>query len=418
VSAPAVQQRGGYFLLTWEEEFVAADVRRVRESGDHVRAEVTWRSIAPGEAPHLHSSVLSLTSSSAKASVDRSLSAVHPDKPWARIIEQLAFTVVRLYRKGEPIVALRTGGEQPATIPLAIEPFVYEDLPFVFFGEPGSGKSYLAVLLAALGATQARISGVPFGARREFVPLILDWESHEQDLRSRVSRVEQGLEASLDGRIHYRFCAGPLSRSIDQLVESTTDLAPDLVIIDSLGPAAGGDLNSAQSAQEFFEALRQLRCTAIILAHCAKNGDPRFRSIFGSQFFTAHARGVAEVKRFQEPGDDEVSIGVYHRKSNVSRKHRPFGLRMRFDGDDGPVTFGWQDLRDVPALARSLSVGDRVMNALRSGALAPAAIAEATDTAGGTVRSALARLKGKGKVIQLDGGIYGLPEGERDYAPF
>jgi hypothetical protein len=417
VNAPEVQQRGSYFRFVWGDEEVAADVRRVRESGDHVRAEVTWRSIAPGEPPHLHSSVLSLTSASAKASIAKSLQEVHREKPWARIIEQLTHTVVCLYRRGEPIVALRTTGEQPRRATLSVEPFIYEGLPFVFFGEPGSGKSYIAVLVAALAATGSRIPGVPFAAQRVYTPLYLDWESHEDDLRNRVRRLESGLGESLDARIHYRFCAGPLARSVDQIVESTTELSPDLVVIDSLGPGAGGDLNSPQSAQEFFEALRQLRCTSIILAHCAKNGDPRSRSIFGSQFFTAHARGVAEVKRFQEPGEDEILLGIYHRKSNVSRRCKPFGLRLRFDGEDGPVTFGWQDLRDVPSLAASLSVGDRITNALRSGALAPAEIAKATGIPGGTVRKELARLCNKNRAIKLEDGRYGVRDWEEEDVP-
>lgn len=410
MKAPDVHQRGSYFRLTWEDELVAADVRRVRESGDHMKAEVTWRSIAPGEAPHLHSSVLSLTSTSGKATVAKSLQGAHPDKPWSRIVEQLTYTVVQLYRRGEPIIALRTTGEGPCRIPIAVEPFIYEGLPFVFFGEPASAKSYLGVLIAALAATCAQIPGVPFAAQREFVPLYLDWESHEHDLRSRVRRIERGLGVSLDGRIQYRFCAGPLARSVDQVVEITTELSPDLLIIDSLGPAAGGDLNSAQSAQEFFEALRQLRCTSIILAHCAKNSDPRSRSIFGSQFFTAHARGVAEVRRFQEAGEDEISVGIYHRKSNVSGKKRPFGLRLCFEGDDGPVTVCRQDLRSVPSLAAALSVGDRILDVLRSGSLAPGGIAEATGIAGGTVRKTLTRLCEKDRAVKLEDGRYGAAD--------
>jgi len=418
METPTVHRRGGYFLFVWEEAQVAADVRRVHESGDHMKADVTWRSTAPGEAPHLHAGVLSLTSTSAKDRLAQSLQKQHADKAWSSIVEQLAYTVVRDHRRGDPIVSLRTSGDGQPAIPLAVGPFIYEGLPFVLFGEPGAGKSYLGVLLAALAATCARIPGVPFASARQFVPLYLDWESHERDLSCRLRQIERGLGQSLDGKVHYRFCGGALARSVDQILEATVELAPDMLIIDSLGPAAGGDLNSPQSAQEFFEALREFRCTSIILAHCAKNGDRGSRSIFGSQFFTAHARGIAEIKRFQEAGDCEVSVGVYHRKSNVSRMWKPFGLRMRFDTEGGSVSFASQDLRKVPSLAAELSVGARILDALRGGSLAPAQIAEATEVAGGTVRKELSRLCAKGAAIKLGDGRYGVRAIEDENVPF
>lgn len=415
MKAPEVHRRGGSFLFMWEDDQVAADVRRIRESGDHVRAEVIWRSIAPSEPSHLHAGVLSLTSTSAKASVVKALAARQPETDWGRLIEQLAHTVVQSFRKGEPVVALRTTGEQSLLIPKAIEPFIYEDLPFVFFGEPGSAKSYLGVLIAALAATGGKIPGVPFAAKRRFAPLYLDWESHKQDLRYRVARVEKGLGESLDEKIHYRFCTGPLARSVEQLAEISAELSLDLLVVDSLGPAAGGDLNSPQSAEEFFEALRQIRCTSIILAHCAKNTDPRARSIFGSQFFTAHARGIAQVRRFQEAGEDDLCVGIYHTKSNVSRTERPFGLRLHFDGNEGPVTVHPQDLRAVPELAATLPIGDQIIDVLvRDGPRRPKDLAEMLGVSAATVRKTLSRLHDRKKVVKLNDGRYGAATQEEE----
>lgn len=418
MSTPEVRRHGTNVELTWQDEEVAAEVRHVRDERGHVTAEIVWRRISQGDPAHLHSGVLSLTSTPAKAGLAKALEARVPAMDWGRIVEQLAYTVAELFRRGEPVVALRTAGEDDSfRIPLAIEPFIYDGLPFVLFGEPGSAKSYLGVLIAALAAIGGGIRGTPLAAKTRLAPLYLDWESHELDLRNRVRRIEKGLDTSLDGLIHYRFCAGPLSRSVGELAEVVADRLLDLVIIDSLGPAAGGDLNTSQSAQEFFEALRQLKCTSIILAHCAKNTDPRARSIYGSQFFTAHARGIAQVRRFQEAGEDDLCLGIYHMKSNLSRTERPFGLRLHFDGDEGPVTVHLQDLRAVPDLAASLSVGVQIVDALvREGPRGPKDLGEMLDVPAATVRKTLERLRDKGKVVRLGDGRYGAATQEEQIA--
>lgn len=415
MNPPEVHRRGSHLLFVWHEDQIEASVRRIRESGDHIRAEVVWQSTIPDEPSHLHAGVLSLTSSSAKITLAKALAARLPDKDWGRFVEQLACTVVERFRKGEPIVLLSTTGDEPPRIPLAIEPFIYEKLPFVFYGEPGSAKSYLGAFVAALAATASRVSGVPLAAQRAFSPLYLDWESQERELKSRVRRIDGGLSTSLHPRIWYRPCVGPLAQSIDEIAEASAELALDLFVIDSLGQAAGGDLNSPQSAQEFFAALRQLNGTPIIIAHCAKNADPRASSIFGSQFFTAHARGIAQVRRFQDAGDDELHIGIYHRKSNVSKLVKPFGLRVHFDGDEGPVTFHPQDLRSIPKLATTLSTSDRIIDTLlHEGPQKPREVAEALGITKVAARQALGRLRDRKRVVKLDDGRYGAATREEE----
>jgi DNA-binding CsgD family transcriptional regulator len=409
MTQPIVEQKGAIYRFTWEEEGVAAVLRRIREHGSYTRGEVTWLSVSPGEKGHLHQGLLSLNSSTAKAQLARLLTERHPEKDWTAIIEQLTVQVLRRYRRGEPVVTIRTNGDTPEPIPYAICPLLFEALPFVFFGEPGTMKSYLALLLAAIAANQATIPGLPFAPQRSFTPLYLDWESTLDDQRRRLARLEKGLGISIDGKVHYRFCTGPLASDIERIQELALDIEADLIVIDSLGPAAGGDLNLPQAAGDFYAALRTLQATAIILAHVSKNADPRKRSIFGSQFFGALARGTAEVKAFHESGEEDVCIGVYHRKSNQSRLQRPFGIRFTFDGDSGPVTVHSQDLRKVPELSESLSVAERITELLTgsSRTLRPKDITEMLDVSGNTVRQTLRRMLDRKQVVQLDDGSYG-----------
>ncbi len=421
MAQPAVEQRGGLYRFTWQEESVAAVLRRIREHGSYTRGEVTWLSVSPGEKGHLHQGLLSLNSSTAKAQLARLLAERHPEKDWTAIIEQLTVQALRLYRRGEPIVAIRTNGDTPEPIPYAISPLLFDSLPFVFFGEPGTVKSYLALLLAAIAANQETIPGLPFAPQRGFTPLYLDWESTLDEQRRRLSRLEKGLGIPVDGKVRYRFCTTPLASDIERIQELALEIEADLIVIDSLGPAAGGDLNLPQAAGDFFAALRTLQATAIIVAHVAKNADPRRRSIFGSQFFGALARGTAEVKAFHEPGEEDVCIGIYHRKSNQSRLRRPFGIRFTFNGDSGPVTVHSQDLRKVPELSESLSASERILSLLTdsAGPLMPKEITDTLQIPGTTVRKTLKRMLTKDKVIKFDDGRYAaLASEEESGVPF
>ncbi|MFC2100187.1 AAA family ATPase, partial [Candidatus Bipolaricaulota bacterium] len=188
-----------------------------------------------------------------------------PNGNWARIVEELARTVADLFRHGASAVALRTTGDESFVVPLAIEPFIYEGLPFVLFGQPDAGKSYIAAVIASLAALGERIPGTPFAATQRLVPLICDWDASERNLRSRIRRIEKGLRKCLDEKVYYRFCDAPLASSAEQIMEIVEENSIGLLVVDSLGPAAGGDLNAPQPAEAFFAALRQIGVTSVIL---------------------------------------------------------------------------------------------------------------------------------------------------------
>lgn len=418
MNEPSFEHVGNVFRLTWEEDQVMAEMRRVADRDYGPGGEVTWFSIALGQRGLLHQGFLGLTSTRGKDSLASALDRRQSGKDWSTKVEQLSILVLRSLRQGAPVTVLWTNDQERVRPQSAIRPLVFRGHPYVLFGEPSAAKSYLALLLTGIAVGRG-IEVPPFSCPNQMKALYLDWETDEADQAFRLSRIEKGFGQSLGGLIAYRRCSAPLAIDIERVQEIVMDRGVDLVIIDSLGPAAGGDLNSAQSAQEFFGALRTLGCTSLSLAHVAKNTDPGRRSIYGSQFFNALARGTAEVKRFQEAGEDEISVGIYPRKSNLSRLERPIGLRIRFDGDDGPVVVLPQDLRDVPSLASNLSVGARITDALMSGSrrLGPKELAELIDANPSTVRKELQRLAERGKVALFEDG-YGALTPEEDHAPF
>jgi len=407
MNSPLLERIGNAYRVSWEAELVVAEVRRLTDRDYGPGAEVTWLSMAPGQEGFLYQSFLGFLSSGSKNSLAKSLSSRQPGKNWDALIEQLTMLVLRDYRKGESAVDLRTQAENATPPALAIEPFVFDGHPFVLFGPPASGKSFLSLLLAALAAT-TEIEVPPFRSSQQMRVLMLDWESSSAVQSARLAQLERGLGCELDNLIAYRSCTAPLERDIESIQHLVMQRSIDLLVIDSLGPATGGDLNVAQNAQSFFSSLRTLGCTSLILAHTAKNPHQSQRSIFGSMFFGALARGTAQVRRFQEVGEDTVSIGIYHDKSNFSRLEPPIGLTMEFDNAAGSVSFSQRDIRDVSTKVRRVYTPKRILMLLDSvsDGLQPKEIASELDVQPSAARKALSRLHSSGEVIRNGDGSY------------
>jgi len=416
MKAPILTAIGNSLRFEWPELGIEARARRFTDRGTFTRCEVTWSLTGPSKnGSHLHSSLLSLNASSAKTQLAKTLNGRLSKFDWHTIVEQFCVLALERYRQGEPTTAIIADSLETQKPDYAIVPYLPRGQPFVIYGEPSCGKSYLALVLAIAAVTGKAISGLPFRPVGAYTPLYLDWEGTLSDQKLRLFRLQKGLGVSVDGKIQHRFCAATLSQDSERIQDLIGDLGANLLVIDSLGPAAGGDLNAPQVAQDFFSALRSLRCTSVILAHTSKHGDPRRRSIFGSMFFTALARGCAELRRFQEPGSDEVTVGFYHRKSNASRLERPFAMRFTFDGDNGPVTIQWTDIRKTPELSDGLSVSEQILSLLTdSGRLWPKEIGEALQIAGTTVRKDLKRLLAKDKVLKFDDGRYAAMTSEEE----
>jgi hypothetical protein len=414
---PVITQSGNSYRFEWKLLGIEALVRRIHVYSGYTNAEVTWYSTSPGEKGHLYQGILRLLDARSKSETARTLKLRHSEKDWAATIEQLAVRTLELHRRGEPSVLLATSSDAARPLPVAIEPLFYEGQPFILFGEPGTAKSYIALLLLAAGVLGQPIHDTPFRPLRAYTGLYLDWESTQRDQQQRLRRIGHGLGVDLNEKLHYRYCSAPLAHDIDQIQGVLLDTQADLLVVDSLGPAAGGDLNSSQSAQDFFSALRNLKCTTIILAHCAKNSDSKRRSVFGSQFFTALTRGTAEVKRYQEAGENVVSVGIYHRKSNVSRLERPFGLQLTFDEENESVTVRNQEIQGIAELETSLPVRQRIAALLTSSGcpLATADIISALDDVkAATVRQALKRMAERSEAIRVSAGVYSAATQEGD----
>lgn len=389
MSAPTIRANAGIFELAWSQEQVAVRIDRLHEnSGSSLTGEVLVKTLLPGVPSHLHQARLNLTSTVARRTLAKHLEERLPELDWGGIIEQACVLVLRAYREGEPVLAVRD--VPPRQGPrYRLDPLLLEGHPNMIFGAGGVGKSLLAVYFAVLvsaGHQRNGLSPMPGNV------LYLDYETSAEELRERVVAIEAGLGEPGFSNILYRFSHQPVANDIEQIQRLVSDKQIEFVIIDSMGPACGADPNSPEAVIAYFTALRSLRITTLTIDHVAKNATTP--TPYGSVYKTNLSRSVFELRHQQEPGEDSMPMGLYHRKANFGKLIPPVGLAATFT--PSTITFSSCSVRDVPALAEGMSVRERIKGLLlQSSPLTAKDIAEELNIPQVSVRGILNRHRDK-----------------------
>jgi hypothetical protein len=173
---------------------------------------------------------------------------------------------------------------------------------------------------------------------RELQVLYCDWERTKSVLDWRLQQIQSGHNIDFGNRkIHYLRCYHPLADIIEQIEEHKHNLGIDLIINDSLALASGGNQSESESAIRYYAAVRRLALPTITTAHRAKNQDSKNSSIFGSVYFANLASDVWEVEKTQDDDSLEFTIALTHKFANLSRKHKPIGIKFTFSEVDPTI---------------------------------------------------------------------------------
>lgn len=300
------------------------------------------------------------------------------DIDWVGWLEELCLRVLDAEDVGEaerPLELVPIPDEQEAELDAGGLP-VLRRHPTIWFGDGGCGKSYLA-LYAAVDLVQ----------RGERV-LYCDWEFAGEDHRRRLHRLVGPVPGLTN--LFYRRCDRPLVRDIGRLKEIVAARKITFLICDSLGFAAEGAPEAAEAATGYFRALRELGTLGSLhLAHISKaeQGDQK---PFGSVFWANGARSCWYLKRTDaDPTGDGLTVGLYHRKSNVGRLRPPYGVDIRFVGSETQIRSS--DVTAHDELAIKLPVWQRMQGLLKHGALPIDELAATLGTKETAIRSELQR---------------------------
>jgi KaiC/GvpD/RAD55 family RecA-like ATPase len=205
-------------------------------------------------------------------------------------------------------------------------PFVIEKQPNLIFGEGGTCKSlfvsYLALKLAEKGHNG----------------LYIDYETDFQIWNDRIKRLRMGNDINPKGKLYYYYADAPFEQKIETLIYLTAEKEISFIVIDSLaGACAGQNLNEPEAATSFFNALRQLNTTSIIVSHIAKT-EQKKTTPYGSIFYFNFSRNIFETKADFIFDTSQIALTLLHTKSNYSELFPPKGFIISFDKQEIKIT--------------------------------------------------------------------------------
>lgn len=312
-----------------------------------------------------------------------------PDIDWLGLIDELANGTIAAERVGAPSSPLHTFERPGPDAEFEVDGWrLLRDHATITFGDGGSAKSYLALYVAG------RL------AARGVVVLYADWELGGGDHRDRLER----LFGPDMPTVHYVRCDRPLLNEADRISREVRRLSVDYLVCDSIAFATAGPPEAAEHATAYFRAVRQIGVGSLHLAHINKseNGDQK---PFGSSFWHNSARATWFVKQAGASADGAlVSIGLFNRKSNLTRMQPAVGFQFEFTDDSTIVTR--TNLADVEDLAGQLPLWQRIAHLIKAGGGMPRAIPDIAEELGAkldTVKKAVSPRRKASMFVHVPG---------------
>jgi hypothetical protein len=396
----------GYQIDWGEPSHLKAKVTRLHLSSDgQVKGQLEIRyNLNGSESYLLVPTQFNFSTESTREKHAKQLSAKLDLKiEWREIFDFLCQKIQELARGGEPVIELVTGSEiKPPEYMLY--PLIVKNYPNVIFGDPSAAKSTIAVILSQVVMLPWHDNPMGLTAPKNSTRVLyLDWEADAETIQWQTTMLQRGIEHAKVLHLHYRHCSQPLANDLDEIKWHLGATKATMVVIDSQGLAAGGELKDTQPAISFYAGLRALKVTSLILAHNSKDKESKTRSIYGNQYFTAQARNVWEARKNQEVGSKEMDIALFHRKPPpFAGVHNPIGFKIIFDDDGGKMNIASSDPRTVGEFLDQMSLKSRIIETLKSGKLSTKELADTLDESTNQVKARCNDLKHRGQLRKFE----------------
>ena len=401
---PVITDKSNGYVLTWQDYGISVTVNRlqVHKSDGRVSGEILIDALnGDGNPVTIYPPTsYNFSTNRTRKELANSLKEKNPKIPWADIVDQLCYGVQDRARKGEPVQELFTSDD---ILPpeYFLEPVIIKNYPNVIFGDPSSAKSTLAVILTQVLMLPWHDNPIGLIAPKKPVSVLyLDWETDANTIQWQTTMLERGLGMGTLS-IKYRHCSQPLVFDAEEIKAHIVNNSSEVIIIDSLGLAAGGELKETQSALSFFASLRELKVTSLILAHNSKDREAKTRSIYGNQYFTAQARNIWEIRTVQEYDSNEMDIALFHRKPPpFAGRSKPLGLKIIFDNDK--MNIEPREPRNISEFLEQMGTKQRIIELLKGGALSNTEIKEALEITKSNTDVTIKRLKDRGQIVKVN----------------
>lgn len=389
--------------------FEVKHIRRNKAGG--IEVELSISSTGPSGFMPLTGVRFNLSSLSARSSLIRDFDK-HANEHFnfKDVVTDVCNRTIALMQETDKAIEIHSAIEDLQEPTYLLRPLLPSGLPSIWFGDGGTGKSTLAKLIGLI--VRSGYYDNPFRLTVEGQPspvLYLDYETTFQEFKRSMNAICVGIKHP--SSLHYMQGRSPVSECLDSLARQVNDLGIKLLIVDSLAPAAGGNVLEAEPAIRYYEALRLLKVTSLTVAHTSKSEFAR-KSIFGSVFFNNLARSVWEVKLNQDIASNVINVGLFHRKSNISGLFPALGFEITFN-EDHSITPKLVNISDTE-LSKELPLKHQIVSLLREcPAMSINAIAESLgiEDKADTVKTTLYRYSGKKKnalFVNLRNNLWGL----------
>ncbi|KKK57103.1 hypothetical protein LCGC14_3057860, partial [marine sediment metagenome] len=258
----------------------------------------------------------------------------------------------------------------------------------------GTGKSTLA-LAAALCISEG-LAHIGMAVPEAQNVLILDWESEEDEQRTRLAELCEGFGLEKRAHVFYKPMRVSLPASVDSVARHMAVHNIQGLIMDSAALACGSDPEKADSTNNYFMALRALKPTwSLTIAHQPKAKE-KDQFPFGSVFWWNSPRAIwwAQVSNKREDGS--IHVGLFNRKTNNRPQAQPQGFKIQFG--DGRTTISTENLRQVIDLRQQLSIGAQILEGLKdahknlSRGLSTAELADLCSCSESSIRATTSRM--------------------------
>ncbi|MCI0778092.1 MAG: AAA family ATPase, partial [Chloroflexi bacterium] len=384
---PWVEETADGYVVSLPEDggfirFEASDIDSTRRRSLDIM--LTVRCELPGTTKDQFSGRLNVTSLSNRESFRRQLDEMFgKEGGWTRRLNIACSMVRKAHNERDNSIVLLEAPE--VTTQHLLAPYMLTDGPTIIFGQGGSAKTYLALAWSACIALGMPFLGSPV---QQAAVLFIDYESTPGVMKKRLEKVLAGMGmANSLPPIFYWPATAPLVDMVPALQHEILKDDIGMVVVDSVMLAAGADAERAETAGRYFGALRRLGVPSLNVGHVTKAGGDQFP--FGSIFWHNSARLTWNVKLRHEE-DDTVHLGLFNREANDGPQEHPQGLRISFDGLDGPVTIAREGLD--AEWDKELSNPERIRGELRAGKCSVKELAEALELSEAIIRTTLNRM--------------------------
>ena len=332
--------------VEWLPERISCDVINIYQHHDgNVACEIHFTTSQGGFGPHLlRHHINDLANATSRDRVANLLQKSYNHVPWQDIMEYVCeYTILHLRKVPAPISATDFTEAKPPEF--CLFPFMLRRENNMLFGPGGGGKSILALLWLVL--MESAMQENPFKWILHPKPLsilYLDWERSFNTQAYRMRGILWGFGEPAWGTgktpLNYQRLHLPLFQEIRNVQALITHHKADLIIIDSAGMAAGGDMNKTEPAIQFFGALGELKTvsnetiTSLILTHVAKNQETNRKTPYGNIYWRNECSSVWEIIPGEDKGHNINRLTLHNDKHNDYPWQPDIGLEIEW-GEDG-----------------------------------------------------------------------------------